>query len=262
MSKKRADQLIQQFYPQFSRSKIQTLIQKKKILVKINDQPQLIKKASDPFDSEIITKEHFEFLPDEELEFVSRGALKLKKALDKFEINLENKICMDVGLSTGGFSDIMLKRGALKVLGIDVGKEQLHQSLKSNEKLMAFDKVNARYPIDEDILNQFFSESAKEFDFIAIDVSFISLSLIIPNIIKYLKQISVLVCLVKPQFELSRGDLNNKGVVKDPQKALSVLEKTIELLKDNGIKQLKHCESPIEGDNGNKEFLIASFLSN
>lgn len=260
MNKKRADQLIQEYFPELSRSKIQTLISKSKISIETKDGPVLVKKPGEKIDDSIPFSSIL-IAADDELKYVSRGALKLKKALDFFNINPEKKVCLDIGLSTGGFTDLLLQKGASQVMGVDVGKEQLHSKLKIDDRLVWFDKVNARYPFEPEILEKFFGEKERVFDLIVVDVSFISLSLIIPNAIQYLADGGYLVCLVKPQFELSRGDLNSKGVVKDVEKANQALQKIIGVFEENKLKQVVHCDSPIEGDDGNKEFLVSGVFT-
>lgn len=257
MNKKRLDQLIIDLYPQLSRSKAQTLIEKGKVQV-LQGGWVTVTKASAKFDADDLGVETIQLLDDEELQYVSRGALKLKAAIVGAKIEVADKTCLDVGLSTGGFSDYLLKEGARKVLGVDVGREQLHPSLKESPRLMFRDKVNARYSLPEDLLDSFFKGDPALFDLIAVDVSFISLDKIVPSIVHYLAPAGELVVLVKPQFELQKKDLNKQGVVKTNELCQQAVEKIIEVLQQNKL-QLEHlCESPIEGENGNKEVLIVS----
>ncbi len=253
----RVDQILQQLYPQWTRSKIQTLIEHKKVRMK--DAQGLWKTLDKPgtkFDSLPLTQEHFLIEPDEELNYVSRGALKLKAALENFEIDVSGHVCLDVGLSTGGFTDLLLKAGAFRVLGVDVGINQLHQSLKNDKRLVAFEKINIREGLPPALLKEFFVSEPFEFDLIVVDVSFISLSLVIPPLASLLSPQGKLVLLLKPQFELTAKDLNKKGVVKDLNKIPQILEKIDGVLLENKLKRKSQCPSPIEGENGNKEILI------
>ena len=259
--KKRLDQIISQLYPQWTRSKIQSMIEKG--LVQIFDQNwKTVVKPGVKFDEALLTQETIKITLDEEMQYVSRGALKIKKAFEEYRLNPQNKIALDVGLSTGGFSDYLLKNGALKILGVDVGKDQLHPSLKENNRLVWRDKINAREGIPRDLLDGFFGDlNRRSFDLIVIDVSFISLELILPPIVPLLGADGHLVCLVKPQFELSKNDLNKKGVVKDPAMGTASVEKISGVLVQNKLEILGSCSSPIEGENGNQEYLIVSHRS-
>lgn len=256
--KKRLDQIISQLYPQWTRSKIQSMIEKG--LVQIFDQGwKTVLRPGIKFEEDTLNKEKIKLTLDEEMQFVSRGALKIKKAFEEFGLDPQNKVALDVGLSTGGFSDYLLKNGAFKILGVDVGKDQLHPSLKENDRLVYHDKVNAREGVPREILDGFFSNlNSRSFDLIVVDVSFISLGLILPPIAPLLGADGHLICLVKPQFELSRGDLNKKGVVKDPAMGKSCVEKISGVLVQNKLDIIGSCTSPIEGENGNQEYLIVS----
>ncbi len=257
MSEKRLDQILLELFPQWTRSQIQKLIQSGDIEFsedQISWYP--LTKPGQKFDFEKVHPNQFRIRDTGFLKYVSQGALKLEKALDTFEVDVRGKTALDVGLSTGGFSDLLLHRGVQKVLGIDVGQGQLHKDLQSNDKLMAFEKINARYPLPEAILQSFFGEQDQSFDLIVVDVSFISLSLLIPNLLDYLKKGGTLIVLVKPQFELSKKDLNKKGVVKDQESRNLALEKILGVFRQNALEQMEYCDSPIEGDNGNKEFLL------
>lgn len=248
-----------ELFPELSRSKIQSLIEKQQVSICLKPQAwQVLKKPSQKIKSHNVKREDFKIQLSLEDQYVSRGALKLKKAFDQFKLNPKGKTCLDVGLSTGGFSDFLLKQGASRILGIDVGQDQLHPSLRKIENLTFYDKVNARYAIDKQILEIFFANKDFSFDFIVVDVSFISLTLVIPNLVQYLHSESHLVLLIKPQFELTRKDLNKKGVVKDPLQTLQVVEKISGVLQENGLKILGHCHSPIEGENGNQEVLMVA----
>ena len=181
------------------------------------------------------------------LRYVSRGGLKLEKAMAVWPIQLEGKICMDVGASTGGFTDCMLQNGAAKVYAVDVGYGQLAWSLRSDERVVCLERTNARY-LDHEIIPE-------EPDFSSVDVSFISLKLILPAIAGVLKDGGEVVCLVKPQFEAGREKVGKKGVVRDPAVHLEVLERFLEHVKESGFTALELSWSPVRGPEGNIEYL-------
>ena len=237
---------------------MQALIEKNKISLVIDEKKFVLSKPGEKLDEDKFLLAEVLIEADEELQYVSRGALKLKKAMDELSISFEDCWCLDVGLSTGGFSDLMLQSGAAKVLGVDVGRDQLHSSLRMHPKLLWYDKVNAREPLSSEILEAFFESRVQKFDRIVVDVSFISLDKIIPNLLQVIDRDGIILCLVKPQFELTRKDLNSQGVVKSPERANEALEKIRGVFLENGIKILFDCPSPIEGDNGNKEFLLSA----
>lgn len=151
------------------------------------------------------------------LKYVSRGGLKLEKAMECFPISLDGKICMDVGASTGGFTDCMIMNGAVKVYSVDVGYGQLAWKLRTDERVVNLERTNFRYVTDEQIKDKI--------DFSSVDVSFISLKHILPNLNKFLKDDGSAVCLIKPQFEAGREKVGKKGVVSDPATHLEVCEK-------------------------------------
>ena len=181
--------------------------------------------------------------------FVSRGGLKLEAALDSFEIELDGAVCIDVGASTGGFTDVMLQRGAKKVYTIDVGYGQLDYKLRNDPRVSNMEKTNIRLLDPEG-----FPEKA---DFIAIDVSFISLKLVLPVAARMLSASAPkIVCLVKPQFEAERAQVGKGGIVRDPAVHKEVLEKVRGYASDNGLEAVSELESPITGTKGNREFLM------
>ena len=151
------------------------------------------------------------------LKYVSRGGLKLEKAMESFPISLDAKVCMDIGASTGGFTDCMLQNGAVKVYAIDVGYGQLAWKLRSDDRVVNMERTNFRYVTKEQI--------SEEIDFASVDVSFISLEKILPVMYELLKEAGEAVCLIKPQFEAGRENVGKKGVVRDPAVHLSVIEK-------------------------------------
>ena len=252
----RADKLLQESYPQLSRNKIQSLIERKKIYYSEGGPWFLLQKASQKFPAEKHPSLQWRLQEDEESQFVSRAGFKLEKTLQHFDIDVSGKLCLDVGLSTGGFSHCLLQRGVQKILGIDVGHSQLHPQLQSEDRLVSLDKVNARDPLPGEALHDFFASKDQQFDLIVIDVSFISLDKIIENISQYLRQQGLLLALVKPQFEVGKGNLNKQGVVKDSKMVDEVVKKNIELFTHHGLEIQGQVLSPIEGENGNQEVFL------
>lgn len=182
------------------------------------------------------------------LKYVSRGGLKLEKAMKCFPICLENAICMDVGASTGGFTDCMLMNGANKVYSIDVGYGQLAWKLRTDERVVNLERTNFRYITREQVPDNI--------DFASVDVSFISLKHILPNLNALLKDEGQAVCLIKPQFEAGREKVGKKGVVSDLNTHIEVVERVIQLAIDNGFSVNGLEFSPVKGPEGNIEYLI------
>ncbi len=182
------------------------------------------------------------------LQYVSRGGLKLEKAMQEFPITLEGKICMDVGASTGGFTDCMLQNGAVKVYSVDVGYGQLAWKLRTDERVVNLERTNFRYATREQIPD--------EVDFASVDVSFISLKHILPNLNTLLAPDGQAVCLIKPQFEAGKEKVGKKGVVRDLNVHLEVVENVIKLALENGFSVMGLQFSPIKGPEGNIEYLI------
>lgn len=182
------------------------------------------------------------------LKYVSRGGLKLEKAMTHFGICLEGKICMDVGASTGGFTDCMLQNGAIKVYAVDVGHGQLDWKLRNDERVICMEKANIRYVKGEDV--------ADKIQFASIDVSFISLSKVLEPVKELLTDDAQVVCLIKPQFEAGREKVGKKGVVREKDTHLEVIEKVMAFAQsiDFGIQNLEF--SPIKGPEGNIEYLL------
>lgn len=181
------------------------------------------------------------------LQYVSRGGLKLEKALQTFPLDLRGKICADIGASTGGFTDCMLQNGAKKVYAVDVGYGQLDWKLRNDERVACMERTNARYLTREEIPD--------ELDFASIDVSFISLKLIFPALYGLLREGGEIACLIKPQFEAGREKVGKKGVVRDPAVHLEVLEHFLIHAKENHFTVLGITYSPIRGPEGNIEYL-------
>ncbi len=181
------------------------------------------------------------------LKYVSRGGLKLEKAMEVFPIDLKGFTCADIGASTGGFTDCMLQNGAKKVYAIDVGYGQLAYSLRTDERVVNLERTNFRYVTKEEI--------PEDLDFCSVDVSFISLSLILPVMRTLLKAKGTAVCLIKPQFEAGKENVGKKGVVREKSVHIAVIEKIITLLKENKFSLLGLDFSPVKGPEGNIEYL-------
>ncbi|WP_026660626.1 TlyA family RNA methyltransferase [Butyrivibrio sp. AC2005] len=184
----------------------------------------------------------------DQLPYVSRGGLKLEKAMKSFELTLDGFVCMDIGASTGGFTDCMLQNGASKVYSVDVGHGQLAWKLRSDERVVCMEKTNFRYLTREDIDD--------DLDFASVDVSFISLTKILIPARKLLKDGGEMVCLIKPQFEAGREKVGKKGVVREPETHEEVIRKVIDFADIIGFKVLNLDFSPVRGPEGNIEYLL------
>ena len=182
------------------------------------------------------------------LKYVSRGGLKLEKAMQCFPITLAGSVCMDIGASTGGFTDCMLQNGAVKVYAVDVGYGQLAWSLRTDERVVNLERTNIRYITEE--------QGPQPGDFISVDVSFISLTLVLPVAHRLLKDGAQMVCLVKPQFEAGKDKVGKKGVVRDPQIHREVIRKVIDCAAELGFWVRGLDFSPIKGPEGNIEYLL------
>ena len=236
--KERLDVLLVQKGLAPSREKAKTMIMEGNVFV----DNQREDKAGTFFDPSVNIEIH-----GNTLRYVSRGGLKLEKAMQTFPITLEGKVCADIGASTGGFTDCMLQNGATKVYAVDVGYGQLDWKLRSDERVVCMERTNARY-LDRD-------QIPDELDFASIDVSFISLKLILPAVHRVLKEGGHVACLIKPQFEAGREKVGKKGVVRDPDVHLEVLENFLTHAKDSGFTVLDITFSPIRGPEGNIEYL-------
>ena len=182
------------------------------------------------------------------LRYVSRGGLKLEKAMQTFPITLEGKVCADIGASTGGFTDCMLQNGAKKVYSIDVGYGQLAWKLRNDERVVNLERTNMRKVTREQVPD--------EIDFFSVDVSFISLKLILPVARQLMAENAQAVCLIKPQFEAGREKVGKKGVVRDPAVHIEVVQNIFNFCLENGFDVLNLDYSPIKGPEGNIEYLI------
>ena len=182
------------------------------------------------------------------LPYVSRGGLKLEKAIKNFDVSVEGKVCTDVGSSTGGFTDCMLQNGAVKVFAIDVGRGQLDWKLRQDERVVCMEKTNIRYVTPEDL--------GQPIDFSSIDVSFISLTKVLAPIHAYLSDEGEVVALIKPQFEAGREKVGKKGVVREKSTHIEVIEMVISYALSIGFNVLDLEFSPIKGPEGNIEYLV------
>jgi 23S rRNA (cytidine1920-2'-O)/16S rRNA (cytidine1409-2'-O)-methyltransferase len=182
------------------------------------------------------------------LRYVSRGGLKLEKAIGSFDVYLGGSVCMDIGASTGGFTDCMLQNGARKVYAVDVGHGQLAWKLRNDERVVCMEKTNFRYMVPEDIEDRL--------DFASVDVSFISLDKILGPAHRLLKPNAQMVCLIKPQFEAGKEKVGKKGVVRDPQVHTEVIRSVFIIALERGFKIRSLDFSPIRGPEGNIEYLM------
>ena len=238
MAKKRLDVLLCERGLMESRQKAQAVIMAGQVYVA----GQKVDKAG------VQTEENAEIeVRGKTLAYVSRGGLKLEKAMHSFPIMLSGAICGDIGASTGGFTDCMLQNGAAKVYAVDVGYGQLAWSLRSDKRVICMERTNARYLTHEQIPD--------ELDFASIDVSFISLRLILPAVRGLLKPEGHVVCLVKPQFEAGKEKVGKKGVVRDPRVHLEVLEQFLINARDADFTVKDMTYSPVRGPEGNIEYL-------
>lgn len=217
---------------------------------------ELIKGGQVEVAGKCITKASYEVNDDEDInvtgevfDYVGRGALKLIGALTDFEISVKDLVCMDIGASTGGFTEVMVRHGAAKVYAVDVGSGQLAERLKNDTKVVSLENTDIR-ELPQDAISE------GNVDFISVDVSFISLTLILPEVKRFLKENGQAVCLIKPQFEAGRKNIGKHGVVKDKKVHESVVKNITAFAESLSFKVLNVKESPIKGGDGNTEFLM------
>lgn len=237
--KKRLDILVTERGLVESREKAKTLIMAGQVYV----DGQKADKPGDTFSEDAAVEVRGKGLP-----YVSRGGLKLEKAMREFGLQLQGRTCMDIGASTGGFTDCMLQNGAQRVYSVDVGYGQLAWSLRTNPRVVNLERTNARYLTREQV--------PEEIDFFSVDVSFISLTLILPAVRPLLAEHGQAVCLIKPQFEAGREKVGKKGVVRDKAVHEEVIEKIRSFALENGFSVLGLTFSPVKGPEGNIEYLI------
>jgi 23S rRNA (cytidine1920-2'-O)/16S rRNA (cytidine1409-2'-O)-methyltransferase len=238
MEEERIDKIIMERKLVSSRVRAEELISKFGVLVN----GKLISKPGKkvPVDAEIQ-------LISEEIPWVSKGALKLVAALEEWKFDCNEKVFIDLGASTGGFTEVLLSKGAKKVFGVDVGSKQLHERIKADERVVNLEKTHARDLTEKQI--------TEEVDGLVVDVSFISLEKVIPFVIRFLKPNADVVLLIKPQFELGRAFLSKGGIVKDVRQYPILLENIKEMCRRNQLEWKAYIDSPILGGDGNKEFL-------
>ena len=237
--KERLDIYLTQLQPELSRERAKALIMAGQVYLN----GQKADKAGTP----VSPQDQVE-IRGEQLQYVSRGGLKLEKALQNFPVSLQGAVCMDIGASTGGFTDCMLQNGAAKVYSIDVGYGQLAWKLRTDPRVVNMERTNIRYVTSQQI--------PEPIDFVSVDVSFISLSLVLPVVQSLLREDGCAICLVKPQFEAGRGKVGKKGVVREPEIHLEVLEKVLAFSREKGFV-VEHLDySPIKGPEGNIEYLM------
>ena len=240
MKKERIDKLLLERGFADSRSKAQALVMSGVVLV----DEKRVEKPSESFSGEAKIRIKNQ---TGDSKYVGRGGLKLESALQHFHIRPIEYVCLDVGASTGGFTDCLLQNGAKKVFAVDVGTNQLVWKLRNDERVEARENINARYLKPED-----FSE---EFDIIVMDVSFISVTKIIPALVPLLKNDGKIVVLIKPQCEVGKGEVGKGGIVKEPEKHERVVSEVNGFVENCGLKISGVIDSPITGADGNKEFL-------
>lgn len=240
MKKQRIDKLLVDKGFAESRTKAQALVMSGVVLV----EEKRVEKSSEAFtkDSKIRIKGD-----SNENKYVGRGGLKLKKALEEFQICVSECVCLDVGASTGGFTDCLLQNGAKKVFAIDVGTNQLAWKIRKDSRVEARENVNARYLKPEDF--------PEKFDLIVMDVSFISVTKILPALKDLLAENGRIIVLIKPQFEVGKGEVGKGGIIRDEEKHKEVIEKVNNFAEEIGLKVSGLIDSPIYGAEGNKEFL-------
>lgn len=239
MIKKRLDVYLTENNMVASRSMAQSIIMAGEVY--INNQ-----KASKA--GETVTGEEKIEIRSKMLKYVSRGGLKLEKAMSSFGISLNNKICMDIGASTGGFTDCMLQNGAEKVYSVDVGYGQLAWKLRQDERVINMERTNIRYLTEEHLSDRP--------SFFSVDVSFISLKLVLPVAYKLTSDDCQGVCLIKPQFEAGREKVGKKGVVRDKAVHFEVIKNVLEFTRETGFVVCGLDYSPIKGPEGNIEYLM------
>ncbi|WP_415061240.1 TlyA family RNA methyltransferase [Bdellovibrio sp.] len=233
-----------------SRTHAQELIEAGQVVLLVGSAKKVLKKASQAVSPEDLIQ--VEAGPANR--FVSRGGLKLEGALEHLKLSVTNRSCLDVGISTGGFTDCLLQKGAAFVLGVDVGHGQVSPSLLKNSKLKVIEGINARSLLDE--VSVVALTPKEKFDLIVMDVSFISISLIIPQLRDFLKTEGHLLSLVKPQFEVGVDGLAKGGIVKEASLYKDVEEKVKRICREEGFEVLDYFSSSIQGKDGNNEFFV------
>lgn len=241
MKRERIDKLLVERGLADSRTKAQAMVMAGAVLV----DEQRVEKPSQQFDTNSAIR--IKGGDDPTTRYVGRGGLKLEAALREFQIDVSGLTCLDVGASTGGFTDCLLKNGAKKVFAVDVGHNQIDWRLRNDPRVEVREGVNARYLTSEDF--------PAKFDLVVMDVSFISVTKVLPAIIPLIAPHGSIVTLIKPQFEVGRGEVGGGGIVRDEAKRLRVVEEVNDAARELGLDVVKVIESPITGAEGNVEFL-------
>ena len=241
MKRERIDKLLVERGLADSRTRAQAMIMAGIVLV----DEQRVEKPSHQFDPNSIIR--IKGNNDPSTRYVGRGGLKLEAALREFQIDVKGLNCLDVGASTGGFTDCLLQNGARKVMAIDVGHNQIDWRLRNDSRVEVREGVNARYLQAEDF--------AQQFDLAVMDVSFISATKVLPAIVPLVVPGGAIITLIKPQFEVGRGEVGSGGIVRDSAKRLRVVEEVNNAAHEIGLKVVKVIESPITGADGNVEYL-------
>ncbi|KGN44671.1 uncharacterized protein LOC101212823 [Cucumis sativus] len=235
--KRRLDEVCVERYQQFSRTMIQSWILQGKVLV----DGKVISKAGTP----VADKAKVEIIA-EVPKYVCRAGLKLEAAIEQLDVDVDGKVALDAGLSTGGFTDCLLQHGASFVYGVDVGYGQVADKIRRDERVCVMERTNLRY----------LAGLPQKVDIVTLDLSFISILLVMPAVINVMKETSTIVTLVKPQFECRRSQVGGGGIVRDPQVHQEVLEKIIKGVENFGFCSKGWIESPLKGAEGNTEFLV------
>ena len=240
VKRNRLDKLLVEMGHVESRQRAQAMIMAGKVLV--NNMPVDKPGVQVASNAEIIVKEP-------EFSYVSRGALKLAEAVEKLDLSLTDLECLDVGASTGGFTDFMLQNGARKVYAVDVGYGQLAWKLRQDQRVVVLERTNIRHMEKESIEGPV--------DLVVIDTSFISLKIVVPSVLKFMKEDAMILALIKPQFEVGKGKVGKGGVVRDPLLHKEVIEELTAFFTGLGLTPERVIPSPITGPKGNREFIIA-----
>jgi 23S rRNA (cytidine1920-2'-O)/16S rRNA (cytidine1409-2'-O)-methyltransferase len=240
MKRQRIDKLLVEQGFADSRTKAQALVMSGVVLV---NEKRVEKSSQEYLSTDIIRIKG----KAGEIKFVGRGGLKLEKALQEFHIQPTEYVCLDVGASTGGFTDCLLQNGARKVVAVDVGTNQIVWKLRNDDRVEVRENVNARFLKPEDF--------SSKFDLIVMDVSFISVTKILPALKELLMPAGEIIVLIKPQFEVGKGEVGKGGIVKDAEKHLEVIKKVNNFAEEIGLVNKGVIDSPILGADGNKEFL-------
>jgi 23S rRNA (cytidine1920-2'-O)/16S rRNA (cytidine1409-2'-O)-methyltransferase len=252
--KSRLDKLLFQRGLASSRERAQAIILAGRVLVN----EQKVAKAGAAIEEDATIR----ILGDEQ-PFVSRGGLKLARALQHWEVDVRGKCCMDIGASTGGFTDCLLQSGAARVIAVDTGYGQMDAELRSDPRVRLLEKTNARYLTPEQIWTG--TETREPISLVAMDVSFISATLVLPAVLGCARgsgssDALELVVLVKPQFEVGRGQVGKGGIVRDPEAQQAAVSRVVGTVKELGGAEIEVIESPILGAEGNREFLLHARL--